>query len=420
MAFCYFVSGTRGSGKGVYSVKMMVDTLKNSAPVATNIDLYLEHLPFMLSEPLVTRLSDIPTSQELFALGPAYDMTDGIKPEKEGVIVLDEISLFLGTNKSKDFPELMRFFMLSRKLGWNLVFILQSKDQANDTFYKSLCNKLVICLDNSLFKIPYITKILDSIGLAELFDRGHTAHIFKGRSELDDLDGTVDYSNIPYRKLYNTNQLFEDGREYINNAFIDMRASYTLVPPYWTTKQKFIDYHQEQILKLSNKDNETMAIKSNGLKAGQFVKIGLMILFLVVFLYFNNPMDNPLIADTVDAPVQQALPAYTPPTISQITPNNGDYDFIRNLLDTYKPRLAAHTTSDTHGVSLIIDFYQGSDLYERLVLSDFHRNGYSVTPSGSNAVIVSNGEYKKRVSAWILPEQEVKPTPILAESSTIF
>jgi len=422
MAFCYFITGPRGSGKGVYSVKMMVDTLSIENRVASNVDIHIDNLSFQITKPLFIRLPDKPRSTDLFSLGPAYDMSDGVKPELEGLILLDEISLFLNSHKDKDFAELMRFFMLSRKLGWNLAFVCQNKDQVQDTFYKSLCNKLIVCRDNSLFKIPYFSKILENLHLDSLFDRGHEAYIFAGRSELDEVESVVSFSNLPYRQLYNTNQLFEEDLEYINDAYIDMRASYTYVPTYITTKQKFIDQHLEQIQKLSNEDNTTMAIKKSGLSSASIAKIGAMLLFLVVFLYFNNPMDNPLIAEELPPEPVTQQSNQSIPSIPQHVVSKTDIpvDYIRELLENYKPRLSAHTTSETLGISLIIDFYESDSIYERLVLDDFHRNGYSVTPSGSNAVIISSGDYKRRVSAWHLPE---KPTPQItqvADSSPIF
>lgn len=433
MAFCYVVTGTRGSGKGAYSVLRIKEALEEGRRVATNMQLFMNHIGDDETHYNVSRLPDFPTGNFLYQLGKAYEF-DSNKPEtmdasKEGLMILDEAFLYLSTAKHKDFDALVKYLVLSRKLGWNILIVCQNKDQLQDTIYRSLADKLIICRDNVNFRIPYLTNILNKLGFDSFIKDSHSAFIFSGRSELDDVEEEVPFKNRPHRLSYATGQLFTDQSEYLSDKFVDMRAVYTYLPSLYLSGNYFIqklDTQKQKILTTYNKDLPAMATKSKGFDTAFKIKIGLLLGGVLVYMYFSSPMDNKFlkqaIGDTSDVsqqvmPTQQVIPTQQALSVpSQSAPVNDvnlyNNDFVAQLFANYRPRLTAYMSSEKHGTTAIIDFYMGDEIYERLTLKEFHLYGYSVEPS-ANAVVVRGNNFLKRVSSWPLRETTQNPTPAI-------
>jgi len=424
MAYCYVVTGTRGSGKGAFSVASIKDALANQNRIATNMLLFMHELGDDETHYDVTRLPDFPTGDHLYQLGKAYDF-DPNKPEtintdKEGLLLLDEASLYLNSARAKDFDSLVKYLVLSRKLGWNILIICQNKDQLQDTIYKSLADKLIVCRDNVNFRVPYLSKLLENLGLQSLIKDSHSAFVFSGRSELDALEKEIKFKNRPHRLCYSTAQLFSDQTEYLGNSFVDMRANYTYLPLLYLSGnyyiQKLNNLKQSIITTYQEKEIDDMvSSKGQGLSTGEKIKAVLLIVGVIAFVYFQNPMDNKIVKDMLDQPEQgQPLPQVSSvlpqqvipqqqvqviaPVVAAVAPISRD-DFVRALFRNYRPNLTAYMNSPTMGVSVVIDFYKSSALYERLTLDDFHIHGYSVTPSG-DAVIIRGDDFNKRVTTW--------------------
>ena len=171
-----------------------------------------------------------------------------------------------------------------------------------------------------------------------------------------------------------------------------------------------------------------MAIKSNGLDTGTKIKIGLLIVGLLVFLYFNNPMDNPLIAGDKPIPeptsITQAESTPVPqqsisqPQQLQVDPKPKT-DFIKQLFTQYSSRLSVVLASPEKGVKAIIDFYDGDNIVERLTSDDFHYHGYFVALAGDSAVFVQGPDFKKRVTASPVPSMPSLPQETIDTASKL-
>lgn len=301
----FFYTGPRGSGKSLGAVHQIYERLTNDRPVATNLDIFPDYL--IKKQYKLTRLPDKPSVKHLEILGYAY--TDGpiskddYDENKNGLIVLDEISLYLSSKRDKEFAPLMDWLVQSRKYGWDLLLLAQSKEQVNETVYKSLCDNLVLCKADKLVPIPYIGGLLKKIGLSGRLPDNHTAVVLNGRSEQGSIIETINYSRKKLQNFYNTAQTFNDGQELVNNNLMDMRAVYSVVPDYILSGQKLIDSHNNEIERIKSKVNNSkkeegnkMAINHHQGKANA-IKIGLLCLGLVVFLVLNNPLDNKLLSD---------------------------------------------------------------------------------------------------------------------------
>ena len=84
----YFVTGKLGAGKSLMAVARIKDYLERGRTVATNLDLYLEHLISKKSKTCtVLRLPDQPSVEDFELMGIANDTPD---ESKNGLLVLDE------------------------------------------------------------------------------------------------------------------------------------------------------------------------------------------------------------------------------------------------------------------------------------------------------------------------------------------
>lgn len=438
MAYCYFIHGTRGSGKGAFAVHRIKDALLESRKVATNMTLFLDNLMPESSYSDVMRLPDIPNGGHLHSLGLAYDFNPDdpstIDPSKEGLLVLDEIKLYL-TKSNKEFHEIVNFLVQSRKYGWNILLTGQHKDQAEEVVYKSLTDKLIVCRDETKFLGKFV-KYFSFINLPFLAPSNHKAYVFNGRSELDELEETIPYDWRPVKLAYSTAQIFSKDTIYLKDKFIDMRSIFTYLPPAYLSKYHFIKQYQDKIDTLLdiNPKGATMAISrtQQGMTTGTKVKIGMMLLGLGAYYYFSNPLDNPIIQKISGEEVQQTPPQAHHSHIQSSEPVNQfvsytDGDLIKNLFSKYDAQLSALFTDSIYGVTAVIDFYQSGKLVERLTTQDFHFHGYSVEVLDLDSVFVTSSTFKKRVKASLifdraseLPKQTQETATDLISSTSLF
>jgi hypothetical protein len=429
MAFCYTVQGERGSGKGAFALGEMKKLLERGNKVATNMNLFIEHLVDESNSIPVIRFPDIPSGDHFYQLGKAYDFDpdkpETIDPSKEGAIFLDEALLSLGSKKDKEFKDREKYLVLSRKLGWNIYIFCQHKDQLDETIFKSLTNKLIICRDESLFT-GFFGSLLKTLNLPFISPSNHKAYVFKGRSELNDIEQEIPYDYKPIKDAYSTAQLFDEQKEYLNGDFVDMRSVFSYLPASYLSGRHYIDSLQQKIDSINNiyKGNNTMAIrKSSGMDTGSKIKIGLLLAAAGAYFYFSNPMDNKFIQQAVGSepepvqqinqPVQQQFftPIATPEKQQPVKKWKYD-DPIHWMMSEYKPRLAAMLTSPAYGVTVQIDFYDKSNkIVQRFRNDDFLHFGYVLIPSGQDAVIIQGENFKKRVNSWPLVQQQ-QPKPI--------
>jgi len=116
----YVVFGALGSGKSLIAVSRIRDYLEEGRPVASNLDLYPDHLP----PGRIVRLPDLVTADALNALG---ENDNGGDETRNGLIVLDECALWLNSRKwgEKTRQALIDWMVHARKLGWDLMFLVQ-------------------------------------------------------------------------------------------------------------------------------------------------------------------------------------------------------------------------------------------------------------------------------------------------------
>lgn len=158
----YIVTGKLGGGKTLMSVARMYDYLSRGRPVATNID-FIPRSLFPKSKKLrITRLPDVPKIEHLESLGRAYNIHHTYDDEKNGLIVLDECGYWFNARNYTD-PNrkpVIDWFLHSRKLGWDFIFIVQDVSMMDKQARIALGEHTVYCRRTDRLGIPFISPLI--------------------------------------------------------------------------------------------------------------------------------------------------------------------------------------------------------------------------------------------------------------------
>lgn len=158
----YILTGHLGAGKTLYAVKRAGDYMESGKRVASNITFNLDKLCQHSNKTSYTKLPLIPRGADLHALGRAYE--GDYDERKNGLVILDESGTWLNSHdwKDKDRRELFRWVTHARKLGWDVILIIQDyhsldrqiRDSVSEVVIKTLhVNRLVPLFGNMLPKI---------------------------------------------------------------------------------------------------------------------------------------------------------------------------------------------------------------------------------------------------------------------------
>ena len=199
----WVITGKLGGGKSLVSVARIMDYLRKGAPVATNLNLFPEKFPNKQNRhSRIIRLPDKPTSHDMELLGSGNETYD---EDKNGLIVLDECGTWLnsrGWNDKTRMP-LIDWFLHARKLGWDIIFIIQNAEMIDKQLRQSLAEHVVYCRRLDKMAIPFITSLLRirppkvHLGIVKY---GHT-------SQHPTVDKWV-YTGRQYYSYYDTKQVF--------------------------------------------------------------------------------------------------------------------------------------------------------------------------------------------------------------------
>lgn len=230
----YFVTGKLGSGKTLFTIDVIQQALGQGRRVATNLDLNLEHMLGPTSSTSATRLPDKPRLCDLEALGTGYPSEEPYNESRFGVMVLDELSMWMNTRTFQDKERLgvLQWFLHARKLRWDLYFIVQHIEAIDKQLRESMCEHLVVCSRADRIKVMRAFKL----------PQVHLARVYYGDNETAPLVDRIFYRSKELYGAYQTEQVFTDDLEWLNGRPVDMRAMYSVVPPMLTTGR----YQQKQ------------------------------------------------------------------------------------------------------------------------------------------------------------------------------
>lgn len=229
----YIIHGKKGNGKSLVTVGRMRDALLERRVVATNLNLYVEHMfPKGLRDFRCYRLPDRPTIDDLLMIGRGSDQID---ESSYGIIGLDECASMLNsrTFSDKGRGPFLDWFVHSRKLGWDSYFICQNPVQIDKQVRESLVELSVSCKRMDRLRVPFIgglTKIL--LGFEIRPPKIHVATVRYGTGHEAMISDRWIYRGTELYSGYDTRQVFREN--YSDGVYMLLspwHLSAKLVPP---------------------------------------------------------------------------------------------------------------------------------------------------------------------------------------------
>jgi hypothetical protein len=177
------LTGKRGTGKSLNAVKIIQQYLQQGRVVATNLDLFVEHLLSPTSRTICYRLPDVPVSEVLNHPLFPHGNPNPIDESRNGLLVLDECAGFLNSRdwKDRDRTALIAFLAQSRKFGWDLILIAQGPSMIDKQIRTELCDMHGVCRETSKIGIPFITAFMRStFGVKVMLPKMHVVSYYYG------------------------------------------------------------------------------------------------------------------------------------------------------------------------------------------------------------------------------------------------
>ncbi|KGR35538.1 assembly protein [Vibrio campbellii] len=245
MASVYFVTGKLGSGKTLTAVGKIREAFLRGVPVATNLDINLkEMLGRDKRNTRLYRLPDKPKVDDLKVIGSAnksYDTT------KDGLIVLDECGTWFNSRtwNDKSRQELIDHLLHIRKLGWDVIFIVQDISIVDKQARLALAEHTVFCRRLDRMKVPFISAAISIVTLGQLKLKMPKLHI--GIVKYGDNANSLTVDKWPLwgtdlYAAYDTKQMFRNNYE---------DGVYSVLPPYYTHGRYTVPYTLKNIMRIT-------------------------------------------------------------------------------------------------------------------------------------------------------------------------
>jgi hypothetical protein len=234
----YAITGKLGSGKGKGAMKLLRDYLRAGKRVATNCDVFLEHMMPGQSRISMVRMPDKPEVSDLYAIGsgnrfvefepivkshdkafeyipPAPKLLPGFDEAHNGALFLDECASWLNTRdfQAKGRTGILEWCIHARKYGWDVYFICQNIDQIDKQLRQALFEYVVRMNRLDRMKIPFVSagiQLLTAGYSNGSMPRLHIGVVRLGTSP----DGIVadrwHFRGDDLNNAYNTTQVFSD------------------------------------------------------------------------------------------------------------------------------------------------------------------------------------------------------------------
>lgn len=179
----YAVTGKLGSGKGKAGIDQIRRYLQDGRRVATNCDVFLEHLMPRSDKSVVVRIPDKPAHTDLYAIGsgnrfvefdpcvmygkalpeagpaPQPKILPGFDERFNGALVLDECGSWLNTRNFQDKgrAQMLEWAIHARKYGWDIFFVMQNISQVDKQLRDSLLEFVVRLNRLDRMKVPFLS-----------------------------------------------------------------------------------------------------------------------------------------------------------------------------------------------------------------------------------------------------------------------
>lgn len=199
------VEGKLGGGKTIYAVQEAFKRMENGQRVAANVDLFPEKIfPPWWNETRVrlTRIPDHPIRDDLDALGWGNTNPD---ERKNGLLILDECGIILNSRTFQDSERnnLINWFLNARKLGWDVMFIVQNISMLDKQIRDSLIEYRITVRRMDRYRVP----VLSWLGIKVNMPRIHFAIVRYGTATNSMVSERVFFRGSSFFNVYNTRQL---------------------------------------------------------------------------------------------------------------------------------------------------------------------------------------------------------------------
>lgn len=269
----YFVTGKLGAGKSLTSVGRIRDAFYRGVPVATNLDIRL--VPMLGRKTKKTRLfrvPDKPSLADLEALGngnPSYDES------RNGLLVLDECGTWFNSRtwNDKSRQDVINWFLHARKLGWDIIFIVQDISIVDKQARLALAEHTVFCRRLDRMQIPILSALIQTISLGVIKLKLPKLHVgivkYGDSAQSITVDKWMLWGSDLYAS-YDTKQAFSDHYD---------KGTYSVLPTWYTHGRYSVTLTLRNVMRLT---------KIYARKFSRFTMFALgALLSLGVLLYFS-------------------------------------------------------------------------------------------------------------------------------------
>lgn len=241
MAF-YFVTGKLGNGKSLVSVARIQEKMKSGCRIATNIDLNLESMSSKYCRDInVIRIPDKPCLADLTAIGKG---TESYDESKNGLLCLDECGSWFNSRnwQDKQRAAVNDWFRHARKLGWDVILIVQDISLIDAQARDALSEHVVFCKRMDNMRIPLITPLFGMIGIPLKFPKMHIARVVLGVNQADLLADRWIYKGTHLYSAYDTKQIFSPSNDF---------GSHSLLTPWHLNRLQLTKRNREFFMRLT-------------------------------------------------------------------------------------------------------------------------------------------------------------------------
>jgi len=234
----YFITGKLGSGKTLVTIGKVQEYLRRGRKVATNLDINIDKIVNRRNKSPIYRLPDKPRPEDLDLIGEGSSNVD---ESTFGLIVLDECGTWLNTRtyRDKERTLFIDWMLHSRKLGWDILFIIQDIGSIDKQVRDNLCEHLVVAKRLDRLPVPILSFWAKRFtGKRLTMPKVHLAKVFYGDNEAAMVADRWTYRGHDLYNCYDTRQVFKDDIELINDQETDMRATFTQLS-HWHLKGRY-------------------------------------------------------------------------------------------------------------------------------------------------------------------------------------
>lgn len=159
MTDAILLTGKRGHGKTLVSIKLIKRYVREGRKVATNLNINIDELVGPLNTVNILRLSDVPTAKELLYM--PMGNPNPIDEERNGLLILDEVGSYLNSRnwQGEERQALISWLSQSRKFGWDLLLIAQHKRMVDAQVRDALCDIHGVCKRLDKLAVPFVSTI---------------------------------------------------------------------------------------------------------------------------------------------------------------------------------------------------------------------------------------------------------------------